>query len=178
MTYFVIIVCTIFLFVMFYLDVLKYFINNEDLWIGLSIVPILLAANVCLGIYYNLSIWYKLANKTGYGALISILGAIITVVLNLILIPIMGYAGAAWTTLACYFTMVIISYVLGQKHYPIPYDLKRIGMYVGLGVVLFLTSNFLISDLSLFPKLLLNTLILGLYLGIAFKLERPQKTNK
>ena len=178
MTYFVIIVCTIFLFVMFYLDVLKYFINNEDLWVGLSIVPILLAANVCLGIYYNLSIWYKLANKTGYGALISIFGAVITIVLNLILIPIMGYAGAAWTTLVCYFTMVIVSYVLGQKNYPIPYDLKRIGTYVGLGLLFFLTSDFLISDLPTPTKLSINTLILVGYLGIAFKLERRQKTNK
>ena len=82
MNYFVIVVCVIFLFVMFYIDLLKYFINNDELWVGLSVVPILLAANVCLGIYYNLSIWYKLSNKTGIGAIVSIFGALITIVLN------------------------------------------------------------------------------------------------
>lgn len=177
MTYFVIVVTTIFLFVMFYLDILKYFINNKNLWEGLKIVPILLGANVCLGIYYNLSIWYKLSNKTGFGALISILGAVITIVLNLIFIPVMGYEGAAWTTLICYITMVLVSYFLGQRHYPIPYNLKKAGFYIGLAFVLFLTSHFLISDLTTAIKLSLNTVILAAYVGIAFIFERPKRVS-
>lgn len=177
MNYFVIVVCVLFLFVMFYLDILKYFINNEDLWAGLNIVPILLIANVCLGIYYNLSIWYKLSDKTSYGALISIFGAIVTVALNFILIPIMGYEGSAWTTLICYGLMVFVSYVLGQKFYPIPYNLTKIIGYVIGAVILFLTSDFLISDTSLPIKLTLNTLILLGYIGVAFILERPKKST-
>lgn len=178
MNYFVIIVCVLFLFVMFYLDILKYFINNEKLWEGLSIVPILLVANVCLGIYYNLSIWYKLSFKTGYGALISIFGAVVTVVLNLILIPSMGYEGAAWTTLICYGLMVVVSYLLGQRFYPIPYNLQRIIGYVFGAVILFLTSDFLISDYDLPIKLTLNTVILLGYLAVAYIFERPKKTVK
>jgi O-antigen/teichoic acid export membrane protein len=175
MTYFVIVVCTIFLFVIAYLDILKYFINNEVLWEGLVIVPILLGANVFLGIYYNLSIWYKLSQKTSYGALISIGGAVITIILNLILIPKMGYEGAAWATLICYLAMVIASYVLGQKHYPINYDLKRIIGYMLFAIVLFLTSDFLISPLPDFEKYTFNTLILAIYLGVAYYFERPNK---
>ncbi len=175
MTYFVIVVCSIFLFVVAYLDIFKYFIYNEVLWEGLVIVPILLAANVFLGIYYNLSIWYKLSHKTSYGALISIGGAIITIVLNLILIPEMGYEGAAWATLSCYFIMVITSYALGQRHYPIPYDLKRILGYMIFAILLFLTSKFLISPLPDFEKYTFNTLILAMYLGVAYYFERPSK---
>jgi O-antigen/teichoic acid export membrane protein len=175
MTYFVIVVCTIFLFVVAYLDIFKYFINNEVLWEGLVIVPILLAANVFLGIYYNLSIWYKLSQKTSYGALISIGGALVTIVLNLILIPKMGYEGAAWATLICYLLMVIASYILGQKHYPINYDLKRIIGYMLFALLLFLTSNFLISPLPNIEKYTFNTLILAVYLGVAYYFEGPKK---
>lgn len=174
MNYFVIVVCTIFLFVIFYLDVLKYFINNKELWVGLKIVPILLGANVCLGIYYNLSIWYKLSNKTIYGAFISIFGAVLTVVLNIILIPKLGYEGAAWTTLFCYASMVILSYIFGQKHYPINYDLKKIIGYMIFAVLLFLTSNFLITTENNLIKYSLNTLLLATYLGTAYYFERPK----
>lgn len=175
MTYFVIVVCSIFLFVVAYLDIFKYFINNEILWEGLVIVPVLLAANVFLGIYYNLSIWYKLSQKTSYGALISIGGAIVTIALNLILIPKMGYKGAAWATLSCYLIMVVTSYILGQKHYPINYDLKRIIGYMLLAILLFLTSKFLISPLADFEKYTFNTLILLIYFSVAYYFERPSK---
>jgi O-antigen/teichoic acid export membrane protein len=78
-------------------------------------------ANLCLGVFYNLSIWYKLTNKTRWGAILSLIGAIVTLTLNFALIPVLGYMGAAWTTLICYAVMMIISYFLGQKHYPVPY---------------------------------------------------------
>lgn len=177
MNYFVIVVCTIFLFVLFYLDILKHFINNKELWTGLKIVPILLAANVCLGIYYNLSIWYKLSNKTIYGALISVFGAFLTIVLNLLLIPKLGYEGAAWTTLFCYASMVILSYIFGQKHYPINYDLKKIIGYMIFAVLLFLTSKFLITTENNIAKYSMNTLLLSTYLATAYYFERPKKTN-
>ena len=95
-------------------------------------------ANVFLGIFVNLSIWYKLSSKTNYGAYISIMGATITIVLNYLFIPTYGYVASAWATLVCYASMMIASYFLGQKHYPIPYDLKKIGIYLGLGTILFL----------------------------------------
>ena len=175
MNYFVVIVAAMFLMVTGYIDLFKYFIPNKEYWKGLKVVPVLLMANVCLGIYYNLSIWYKLSHKTGYGALVSIMGALITVALNFILIPSLGYYGAAWATLICYLSMVIVSYIVGKKHYPIPYDLKRIIGYTGSAVVLFLTSDFLISDLNLTVKLCLNTFILFGYIGIAYIFEKHKK---
>ena len=175
MNYFVIVVSFLFLLVTGYIDLFKYFIPNKDFWVGLSVVPILLLANVFLGIYYNLSIWYKLSHKTGYGALISIMGAIITVVLNLVLIPSMGYYGAAWATLFCYLSMVVVSYLAGQKHYPIPYNLKRILTYSISAIILFLTSSFLLDGLNISIKLMLNTIILFVYIGIAYIFERPKK---
>lgn len=175
MNYFVVIVAALFLMVTGYIDLFKYFIPNKEYWKGLKVVPVLLMANVCLGIYYNLSIWYKLSHKTGYGALVSIMGALITVALNLILIPSLGYYGAAWATLICYLSMVIVSYIVGKKHYPIPYDLKRIIGYAGSAIALFLTSDFLISDLNLTVKLCLNTLILFGYIGIAYIFEKHKK---
>ena len=129
----------IFLGVMFYLDVLKYFIPNEAYWEGLKIVPILLMANICLGIYYNQSIWYKLSDKTIMGAYIAVFGALVTIVFNLALIPSLGYMGSAWTTLICYGSMVLISFMLGKKYYPIPYDVLKIvtNIAVFLGLWLF-----------------------------------------
>lgn len=175
MNYFILVVSFLFLLVTGYIDLFKYFIPNKEFWVGLKVVPILLIANVFLGIYYNLSIWYKLSHKTGYGALVSIMGAMITVVLNLALIPSMGYYGAAWATLFCYLSMVVVSYVAGQKHYPIPYNLKRILIYSFSAIILFLISYFLLSEASKSIKLTLNTIILLAYIGIAYIFERPKK---
>ncbi|MGB0402871.1 MAG: polysaccharide biosynthesis C-terminal domain-containing protein [Salibacteraceae bacterium] len=143
MNYFVIVCATIFLSVMMFIDLIKYFIPNEEFWVGLKVVPILLLANVCLGIYFNQSIWYKLSEKTKYGAYIAIGGAIFTVILNVALIPHFGYAGSAWTTLIVYAGMVITSYVLGQKHYPIPYNIYKVGSYIFSAVVLFFIGTYL-----------------------------------
>ena len=130
MNYFVAVVAFIFLGVMFNIEYIKYFIPNSAYWEGLKVVPTLLFANIFLGIYYNQSIWYKLTDKTMYGALIAVFGAFITLVMNFILIPRIGYVGSAYTTLACYFSMVLFSYFLGQKYFPITYDLKKIIGYL------------------------------------------------
>lgn len=140
MTYFVIVVVIMFLGINFFLPIFKYFTPNSAYWVGLKIIPILLLANIFLGIYVNQSIWYKLAHKTNIGALISIIGAIITITLNFIFIPIYGYVASAWATLICYGSMMLISYFLGRKYYPIPYDLKKVGAYLGIGAVLFFVS--------------------------------------
>jgi len=96
----------------------------------LKVVPILMLANVFLGIYYNQSVWYKLTDRTRAGSAISLIGAGITLVLLFVLIPRMGYMGAAWTTLICYASMAVISYVWGQKHYPVPYNVGQVLGYM------------------------------------------------
>jgi len=115
MTYTVIVMGVLFLVVTLYIDVFKYFIPNKDLWPGLEIVPIVLFANIFLGIYYNLSIWYKLANRTKVAAFIAVFGALITIVFNVLWIPKFNYVGCAWATLICYFSMTLVSFYLGLK---------------------------------------------------------------
>jgi len=126
-----------------FIDIFKeLLIRNEDYWITISIVPIILLANLFLGIYHNLSVWYKLTDKTRMGMYISIFGAIITIVLNFVLIPVIGFIAAAWATLAAYGSMMLISYFLGRRFYPVPYDLKKIGFYllisIGISAISFL----------------------------------------
>jgi O-antigen/teichoic acid export membrane protein len=137
MTYFVWVLAGTFLAVMLYIDLFKYFIPNEEYWVGLKVVPILLMANIFLGIYYNQSVWYKLTEKTSYGAGLAIFGALITLVLNMVFIPEYGYMASAWATLICYASMMIASYFLGRKHYPVPYELGKIGGMIGVAALLY-----------------------------------------
>ena len=136
MNVFVAVCMAAFLCVMLFIDLFKWFIPNEAFHPGLRVVPILMLANVFLGIYYNQSVWYKLSDKTRAGGTIAIIGAIITLVLLFTLIPTMGYMGAAWATLACYASMAVISYVWGQKHYPVPYNVSRVLGYMAGAVFL------------------------------------------
>jgi len=115
-------------------------IRNESYWEAMWVVPLILLANFCLGIYHNLSVWYKVTDKTKYGAYFSVIGAIITLVLNFILIPIIGYKGSAIATLSAYASMLIISYYVGKKHYPIPYNITKIVSYLGISIVFSILS--------------------------------------
>ena len=131
----------ILLAVVVYSDLLKIIIvRSEAYWEAMWIVPLILLANFCLGIYHNLSVWYKITDNTKFGAYISIIGAIITLALNFWLIPIMSYKGSAIATLAAYASMMFISYYLGRKYYPIPYNLKKIGLYLILSITLSIIS--------------------------------------
>jgi O-antigen/teichoic acid export membrane protein len=112
-----------------FIDYFGLFIG-KDFRVGLGVVPILLLANLFLGIYVNLSIWYKLTDRTMTGAYVSLGGALLTIVLNVLLIPKLGYMGSAYATLVCYASMAGVSYLLGQKFYPVPYDFKKIGSYL------------------------------------------------
>ena len=174
MKYFVITCAIIFLAIMMYLDIIKYFIG-KTYWAGLKVVPVLLIANMCLGIFFNLSMWYKLTGQTRYGAYFSVFGALITIAANLLLIPKMGYMGAAWATLICYASMMIASYVSGQRNYPVPYETKKILIYVLFALVLFFISKAI--DVYLDPgavlQLTINTLLLGGYLFTLSRYERP-----
>lgn len=135
--YFVIAGSLILVVLVVYIDLFKrLIIRDEDYWITISIVPVILLANLFFGIYHNLSVWYKLTDKTRIGMYISIIGAIITIVFNLVFIPIIGFMAAALATLAAYGSMMLISYFLGKKYYPVPYNLKKIGLYLLISIVI------------------------------------------
>ena len=175
MQYFILICATIFLLVMLYIDIFKHLIG-EKFREGLGVVPILLIANVFLGIYYNLSIWYKLTDKTRLGAVVSLIGAFITLVLNWLWIPAYSYVGSAWATLICYFSMVMISYWLGKKYYPVPYPLKRITSFLALALSIYMTSEML-KEVFAFTSsvfILVNTVLFGIYLFIIYKIEETE----
>ncbi len=140
MKFFVIACCFMFLFIALFLDIFRWiFIHlaNKTWAEGLDVVPLLALANIFLGIYYNLSVWYKLTNKNSYGAIITIFGAVITIVLNILLIPVLHYTGAALATFSCYLFMMIASYKLGKKHYPVPYAVKKLTAYVLIVVAIY-----------------------------------------
>ena len=175
MKYFVIVCSIIFLGVTFYLDIFKYFIPSEEYWVGLNVVPILLFANIFLGIFYNLSIWYKLSEQTKYGAIIASIGAIITITVNYFFISSMGYLASAWATFICYGSMVVISYFLGQKYYKIDYPVVRILGYLFTAAALYYISDILNDGSSMFLKYVLNTGLLLGFLAFVFVLEKPKK---
>ncbi len=133
--YFVIFGSFIMLVVIVFADLLKYImIRDSSYWEAMKVVPLIILANFCLGIYTNLSVWYKLIDKTYIGAWISIVGAAVTLVLNFLLIPKYSYMGSAIATISAYGSMMVISYVLGNRYYPIPYDMKKISGYLGLSI--------------------------------------------
>ncbi len=161
------------LFILLFLDIIKYFLG-EKFHVGLDVVPILLMANLLLGIYYNFSVWYRLKDRTVFGAWISLAGAGITIVLNLLWIPRYGYIGASWITLICYAFMSWATWFAGKKHYPVPYELGRMALYIGVALGIYALSNLLQSVLSSQPLLLwsLRSLLFGGYLWMIYALER------
>ena len=168
--YFTIFGSAILLVVIVYIDVFKrILITDTEYWRALGIVPIILLANLCLGIYHNLSVWYKVTDRTRFGAYISITGAVITLVLNFALIPVMSYMGSAIATLAAYGTMMFLSYFFGRKYYAVPYDLKKIGAYLFLSIV-FSGIAFYIFE----SNLIIGTALLLVFLLLVFLLEKKE----
>ena len=165
--YFVILGSCILLTVIVFIDVLTpILIRNESLIEALEIVPIILLASFCLGIYHNLSVWYKITDRTKYGAYISSIGAVLTLLINFIFIPKIGYMASAIATLSAYGTMMSLSYYFGKKHYPIPYNLRKIAFYGGISI--------LFSGLSFYVfnrNLIAGSLLLLVFLGLIYKLE-------
>ncbi|GLB52861.1 polysaccharide biosynthesis protein [Neptunitalea chrysea] len=155
------------LFVVVYADILKQILIPEQVyWEALWVVPFILMANLCLGIYHNLSVWYKVTDKTWYGAAISIVGAVITLSLNFMLIPIISYKGAAIATLAAYAGMMFISYYYGQKNYKIPYNVKKIALYMGTCMV-YATLSFYVFNRNIY----VGTLFVFIFLLMIYILE-------
>ncbi|MBK6526152.1 MAG: polysaccharide biosynthesis protein [Crocinitomicaceae bacterium] len=175
MTWFVVVVALMFVGVSLNLDIFKLFIRDEAYWVGLHVVPILLLANVFLGIYYNQSIWYKLADRPMFGAYIAIGGAIVTIILNLALIPFLGYLGSAWATLIVYFGMCAASWYLGQKYYPIKYNLRKVLFYLVASVILVLIGLLIQGDNEKF-NITIGIIFTGIFAGIVVFIERPLRT--
>lgn len=169
MNIFVAVCMTAFLVVMLFLDLFKWFIPNPAYHEGLRVVPILMLANVFLGIYYNQSVWYKLTDRPRVGSTISLIGAAITIVLLFALIPSLGYMGAAWATFICYASMAAISYVWGQKHYPIPYNVNRVLLYMAGAVVLWWGCEQVALEGIL--KYAIRSIALFLFVAIAWRRE-------
>ncbi len=165
MKYFVICGALMLLFIVGFIDVFKALIvRDEAYWKAIEIVPIVLLANLFLGIYFNLAIWYKLTDKTRFGMYISIVGAVITIALNIMLLPKYGFVAAAWTTLIAYAIMMITSYTLGQKHYKVPYQVSRIMLYIVFAVVLSYISFEYLRGNYFFNVALMLTFIAGIAL--------------
>lgn len=174
MTAFVFVCSIIFAGIMLYIDIVQYFVGPAYR-VGLPIVPILLLANLFLGIFYNLSIWYKLTGQTKFGAYIAIFGAIITLVLNIVLIPHFDYMGAAWATFACYLSMMVVSYFLGQKYYHVDYNVKKILFYIVLAVGVYGVSVLINRGLHIDKmgmRLAVNSVLLVAYLGALMVMNR------
>jgi len=175
MKFFVITLCIMFLSVVLFIDVWKYFITRHSMWVGLSVVPILLLANMFLGIYYSLSIWYKLGSKTTAGATITLIGAGITLLINFIFIPYYSYIASAWATFFCYGSMMVISYVWGQKNYRIPYAWKKLVAYMVIAVMLFGIHQ-LIKNWA--PNIYVNlasaVILLAAYFSFVVKIEKKE----
>lgn len=170
MNYFVMACLIIFLGITLFIDVAKHFIG-PGYHEGIVVVPVLLLANMFLGIYFNLSIWYKLTGQTAFGAWFSVVGALITIVLNIWWIPIFGYVGSAWATLVCYASLAILSYAFGQKHFPIPYNVFKIILMISFAVIIYL-SSYITSQLPqawMYPTHILLMLLFVLVLVFADK---------
>ncbi len=181
MDYFIIVVSLIFLGTMLYLDdiILPFLIRGKGYLEGRAVIPVLLMANLFLGVYYNLSIWYKLTGKTSWGAWLSLIGAVITLGLNFWWIPlssdhlIHGYYGSAWATFICYGSMMILSYVIGQKYFHVKYNLKKFFGYLGLSFLLYVVSIYINPDL-LILRIGFHSILLLLFAGIVWTFEKKQ----
>ncbi len=186
MKYFVIILSIMFLAVAMYLNVWKVlFLRREVYWEGLFVVPTLLLANMFLGIYFNLSIWFKLSNNTKMGAYITVVTAALAFALNIWWIPIFGYFGSAVATMVCYGVQMILCYYLGQKYYPIPYPVKKLVSIIGLSLIFYgiyyAIVKYLISPEDVYAltiaSLSLATFLLFVFIYIMYRIEKPHLKN-
>ena len=171
MKYFVIFTLLAFLCVTFYIDILKYVIApNPDYWVGLRVVPIVMAAEILMGIYFNLSFWYKLIDKTLWGAVFSFVGCAVLIAINVVFVPRYGYMACAWAGVAGYGVATVVCYVVGQRKYPIAYDIRSIGLYMLVAAVLFAASQ-LQPWGAQWLRMAVNTALLGVFVAMIIKVE-------
>jgi O-antigen/teichoic acid export membrane protein len=174
MKWFVIVLCIAFLFTGLYIDVWRYFIH-KSYWAGLGVVPILLGANVCLGIYYNLSVWYKITDKMYWGMIITLIGAAVTLYLNFTFIPAYGMYACAWATFAAYASMMVVSYCVGQKYFPVPYNVRKLIAYLGVMMFLYCMQQGVIymTDI-LVIRLITASILMFLFFLLVGKAEKKE----
>lgn len=174
MKYFVIFSFVIFMGMVMYIDVFKFFIQ-KNYWVGLDVLPLILVSFIFQGIYFNLSLWYKLTDKTMYGAWFSIIGTVIIVAGNIVLVPTYSYWGSAWSAFVCYFVIMIISYFVGQKYMPIKYDLKTIGLYTLVTLGLYLVSLFIKTPYTAL-NIVLKTILMFIFVFLIIKRDFPLRS--
>lgn len=170
MKWFVVFAMLIFLGVMFYLDIIKYFISPAY-FSGLKVVPIIMIAEFFFGVHFNLSLWYKLTDRTIWGTWFSLLGLAVTLVMNIALVPIMGYMGCAWGALCCYGVMMVASYIGGRHYYPIGYNVRRLSVYFFAAMALWGISYLLATPME-WVNMMFRTLLLAGYITFVLKIEK------
>ena len=173
MKYFVIFTLLAFLAVMAYMDILRYIIRDRSYWPGLRVVPIVMAAEIMMGVYFNLSFWYKLIDKTIYGAWFSGIGCLVLVAVNVAFVPRYSYMACAWGGVAGYGTAMLLSYIVGQKKYPIDYPVRQILVYVALAAVL--TAGMVLANraLPMAGSLAVNTLLIAVFVVYLIRHDFP-----
>ena len=174
MKYYIIFSYLILLGVIFYLDIFRYIVSSAY-WEGLQIVPVVLWTYVFQGIYFNLSFWYKLTDETKWGAYFSLIGLAITLVLQIVGVPLIGYWASCGSSLVCYFVIMLLSYFIGQKKAPIPYDLRSIGRYTLLTLAL-LGAYYAVrlnTSLNMWVLMAIGTVLIGIYLIILTRKDFP-----
>lgn len=173
MKYFIVFTLLAFLMVVGYMDVLRYIIRNHDYWAGLRVVPIVMAAEIMMGVYFNLSFWYKLTDRTIWGAYFSGIGCVVLIAVNVIFVPQYSYMACAWGGVAGYGTAMLLSYVVGQKYYPINYPLKEIMAYIALAMIL--TAGMLAANryLDTLAAIGTNTLLGLVFVAYIVKKDFP-----
>lgn len=174
MKYFIVIAMMAFLVVMFYMDVMRYIIS-PDYWAGLKVVPIVMAAEIFMGIYFNLSFWYKLNDETYWGAIFSFIGCTILFAVNIIFVPVYGYIACAWASFAGYFTAMLLSYIIGQRRNPIGYDMKSILTYTALFSIVYVISIINPIENSI-ARMACNTVLLVVFVAYFIKKDLPLKS--
>ena len=172
MKFFIIFTLLAFLIVVGYMDLLKYIVRNPDYWVGLKVVPIVMAAEIMMGIYFNLSFWYKIIDKTIWGAIFSGVGCAVLLAVNIIFVPKYGFMACAWGGFAGYGVAMLASYFVGQKYYPLKYPIKEIVLYVVLAYVLFRLMD-LSVDWPMMGRLAFNTLLILIFVAVIVKFDLP-----
>ena len=172
MKFYLIFTLLAFLVVMGYLDILKYLIG-ESYWDGLRVVPIIMAAEIMFGVFFNLSFWYKLTDRTIWGAYFSGIGAVVLITIDILLIPRFSYMACAWAGFAAYATSMLLSYFIGQRYYPIAYPIRQMSAYVLLTLVLFMAMQYAGSVLPLWASLIANTLLIAVFAAYMVKKDFP-----
>ena len=176
MKFFIIFTLLAFLVVIAYIDILRFIIPNESYWPGLRVVPIVMAAEIMMGVYFNLSFWYKLIDKTIYGAWFSAAGCLVLVMVNVFFVPKYSYMACAWGGVAGYGTAMVLSYLVGQRKYPINYPLKSIGVYVAITALFYFLMTLSNDNLPEWAALAVNTALVLAFIGHVVYHDLPLKS--